>query len=116
MAFWRKYERKYDRFQTQKYIRVHYSNIGIFSASKTYTTIFEPFQYLQAKPPKTIEFTELQEPTIKQVKHNDLKSFMKFLSPKEKDWFENNIFLVDNIQNYDVENEKIYSDDDYEDE
>jgi len=106
---------KHDKFQTEKYVRIHYSNVGISFVSKTYNAIFEPFQYWQTKQPITLEFTELQEPSIKNANLNDLKSLMEFLSPKERNWFEKNVFLDDNLQNYDIENQDVYSDGDYED-
>lgn len=80
------------------------------SVLKTFNVIFEPFQYWQTKQPKTLKFTELLEPSIKQAKRNDLKSLMEFLSPKEKDWFEKNVFSNGDSQCYDVENQEVYSD------
>lgn len=106
---------KHDKFQTQKDVRIHYSHVGILSVSKTFNAIFEPFQYWQNKQPTTFEFTDLQKPIIKQAKINDLKSLMEFLSSKEKDWFEKNVFLDNDLQNNDGENQEVYSDDDYED-
>ncbi|KAJ4428901.1 hypothetical protein ANN_25895 [Periplaneta americana] len=74
------------KIKTQESVRIHYSHLGIMSASKSYTAVFEPFKYWQDHKLELLDFGELQAPSIKKSKLDDLRELMKFLSTEEREW------------------------------
>ncbi len=73
-------------FAIQKYRVLSYSPDST-KASASYNPVFQWFNILKKNNEDLPELEYEDEPTVKAVKSNDVRSLMKFVSPSARKWF-----------------------------